>query len=118
ISMLFDTFIGFPSNAIVARITGTQFSLPLYSPLPSGVWQFLALTYDGGTNAMIYYGTEASPAKFMGVNNVGVQTVNFGTSGTLQIGNRLNGRNRAVSGWLDEFQFYTGTGDATFVENV
>ncbi len=67
---------------------------------------------------MIYYGTEASPAKLMCVNNVGVQTVNFGTSGTLQIGNRLNGRNRAVPGTLDEFRFYTGTGDANFVESI
>jgi len=118
ISMLFDTFTGFPSNAIVARVNGTQFSLPIYFPLPSGVWQFLALSYDGGTNAMIYYGTEASPAKLMAVNNIGVQTVNFGTSGTLQIGNRLNGRARALPGWLDEFRFYVGTANATSVESI
>jgi hypothetical protein len=118
IALLLNTAAGFPSNAIAARINATQFLLPMYSPLPSGVWQFLALTYDGGTNAMIYYGTEASPAKLMSVNNVGVQTVNFGTSGTLQIGNRLNTRNRALPGWLDEFQFYTGTASATDVENI
>jgi hypothetical protein len=118
ISMLFNTAAGFPSNAIAGRINGTQFTLPMYSPWPSGVWQYLAFTYDGGTNAMIYYGTEASPAKLMCVNNVGVQTVNFGTSGTLQIGNRLNGRARPVSGWLDEFRFYTGTADATKVESI
>src|SRR5205085_306951 len=118
ISMLFNTAAGFPSNAIAGRINTTQFTLPLYSPFPVGVWQFLAFTYDGGTNALIYYGTEASPAKLMAVNNVGAQTVNFGTSGTLQIGNRLNGRGRGVPGWLDEFRFYTGTASAADVENI
>jgi hypothetical protein len=118
IAMNFNTAAGFPSNCIVGRVNGGLVSLPMYSPFPAGVWQFLALTYDGGTNAMIYYGTEASPAKLMAVNNVGVQTINFGSGGTLQIGNRLNGRARGVPGWLDEFRFYTGTGDATFVENI
>jgi hypothetical protein len=118
ISMLFDTAAGFPSNTIVGRVNGNQFSTPIYFPFPVGVWQFLAFTYDGGTNAMIYYGTEASPAKLLAVNNVGAQTVNFGTSGTLQIGNRLNGRARGVPGWLDDFRFYTGTGDANFIESV
>src|SRR5262249_43065608 len=72
----------------------------------------------GNSNAIIYYGTAASPAKMMAVANVGAQTINFGASGTLQIGNRLNGRARGVAGWLDEFCFYTGTGDANFVESV
>src|SRR5258706_6261451 len=118
ISMLINTSPGFPSNSIAGRINGTQFSVPLYFPLPVGVWQFLAMTYDGGTNAMIYYGTEASPAKLLCVNNVGVQTVNLGPTGTLQIGNRLNGRARPIAGWLDDFRFYTGAGDATFVESL
>src|SRR5258708_5853116 len=118
ISMLFNTATGFPSNSIAARIDTTQFTLPIYFPFPVGVWQFVALTYDGSANAMIYYGTEASPAKLMCVNNVGLHNVNFGTSGTLQIGNRLNGRNRPVPGWVDEFRFYTGAGDATYVENI
>ena len=118
ISMLINTAAGFPSNSIAGRINGTQFTLPIYFPLPVGVWQFLAMTYDGATNAMIYYGTEASPAKLMCVNNVSVQTVNLGPTGNLQIGNRLNGRARGVPGWLDEFRFYTGTGNASFVENV
>jgi hypothetical protein len=118
ISMLFNTATGFPSNSIAGRINGTQFTTPLYFPFPVGVWQFLAFTYDGGTNATIYYGTEATPARLIAINNVGVQTVDFGTSGTLQIGNRLNGRARPVPGWIDEFRFYTGTADATFVENV
>lgn len=118
ISMLFDTATGFPSNTIVGRINANQFSIPLYYSYPVGVWQFVAFTYDGGTNAMIYYGTEASPAKLMAVNNVGVQTVDFGTSGTLQIGNRLNGRARPFPGWLDDFRFYTGMADANFIENI
>ena len=120
ISMLFNTAAGngFASNAIVGRINTTQFTVPLYSPMPLGVWQFLALTYDGTNNAMIYYGTEATPAKLMCINNIGAQTVNLGPTGTVQIGNRLNGRNRPIAGSLDEFRFYTGAADATFVENV
>ncbi|PWU13202.1 MAG: hypothetical protein C5B50_19780 [Verrucomicrobia bacterium] len=118
IAMNFNTAAGFPSNSIVGRVNGGTVSLPMYSPYPVGVWQFLALTYDGSANAIIYYGTEASPAKLMAVNNVGAQTINFGTSGTLQIGNRLNGRARAVPGWLDEFRFYAGAGDVNFVESI
>jgi hypothetical protein len=119
IAMNFNTAAGFPSNCIVGRVNGGTISLPMYSAFPRGVWQFLALTYDAGnSNAIIYYGTEASPAKLMAVNNVGAQTINFGTSGTLQIGNRLNGRARGVPGWLDEFHFYTGTGNASFIESI
>jgi hypothetical protein len=118
IALLINTGAGAVSNSIAGRINGTQFSAPIYYPLPTGVWGFLALTFDGAANAMIYYGTEASPAKLLCVNNIGAQTVSFGTSGTLQIGNRLNGRVRPFPGWLDEFRFYTGAGDATFVENI
>jgi len=122
ISMQYNTAAapaaGFPSNAIAGRINTSQFTLPLYYPLATNVWQFIAMTYDGGSNAIIYYGTEATPAKLMTVNNVGPQTVNFGPTGTLQIGNRLNGRARALPGWIDDFRFYTGTGNAAFIENI
>ncbi len=122
ISMQYNTAAapaaGFPSNSIAGRINTSQFTLPLYYPLATNVWQFIALTYDGGSNAIMYYGTEATPAKLMTVNNVGPQSVNFGPTGTLQIGNRLNGRNRPLPASIDDFRFYTGTGDANFVENV
>jgi hypothetical protein len=118
ISLQFVTASGFLSNNIVVHINTGTFNLPIYFPLPTGVWQFFALTYDGSANEMIYYGTEASPAKLIGVNNVGAQSVNFGTSGTLQIGNRLNSRNRPVPGWLDEFRFYIGAADANKVESI
>src|SRR5882724_7409479 len=122
IAMLINTAAapaaGFPSNAIAGRINTSQFSLPIYYPLATNVWQFVAMTYDGGSNAIIYYGTEASPAKLMCVNNVGPQTVNLGPTGTLQLGNRLNGRVRPLAGSIDEFRFYIGTGDANFVEGI
>lgn len=119
IGMLFNIAAGQLTNAIAARINTTQLALPIYNSLPTNVWQFVALVYDAGTsNALIYYGTEASPAKLLLVNNIGAQTVNFGTSGALQLGNRLNGRTRPFKGWLDDFRFYTGVADATFVENI
>jgi hypothetical protein len=119
IGVLFNIAAGQLTNAIAARINGTQLALPIYNSLPTNVWQFVALVYDAGTsNALMYYGTEASPAKLLLVNNIGAQTVNFGTSGALQLGNRLNGRTRPYKGLLDDFRFYTGAGDATFVENI
>jgi Carbohydrate binding module (family 6) len=119
IALLYNTGSGYFSNSIIGRINTTTFSLPIYYPIPTGLWQFIAVVYNAtNTTAMMYYGTEGSPAKLLCVNNVGVQTVNFGTAGTLQIGNRLNGRTRPVNGSIDEFRFYTGAGDATFVENI
>jgi len=122
ISMLFNTAAapsaGFPSNTIVGRIDGTQFTVPMYSAPAVGVWQFIAMTYDGASNAMLYMGTEASPAKLLTVNNIGAQAVNLGPTGTLQIGNRLNGRNRPLPASIDDFRFYVGTGNAAFIESI
>jgi hypothetical protein len=47
--------------------------------------------------------------------------VDFGSAGgtaNLILGNRPADRARAFDGWIDEFRFYTGTGDGTFVENL
>jgi len=130
ISLVLSTLVGASgqgtvSNSVMAVINGSaafaqsDVALPLYFPLPTGVWQFVAITYDSAnSNACMYYGTEASPAKLMTVNNIGAQTIDFGASGTLQIGNRLNGRNRPLPGWIDDFRFYVGAGDANFVESV
>jgi len=63
---------------------------------------------------MIYTGTEAKSGqkKLNGVGhtNYGAQTgsINFGTSGKLQIGNRLQpgrGPGRFLAGWVNEFRF-------------
>jgi hypothetical protein len=122
IAMLINTAAapsaGFPSNAIAGRINTSQFTVPIYYPLATNVWQFVAMTYDGGSNAIIYYGTEASPAKLLVVNNVGPQTVNLGPTANLQLGNRLNGRVRPLAGSIDDFRFYVGTGDVNFVEGI
>ncbi len=110
---------GTVSNSVMAVISGSDVALPLYFPLPTGVWQFVAITYDSAnSNACMYYGTEASPAKLMTVANIGAQTIDFGASGTLQIGNRLLNRSRAVPGWVDEFRFYIGAANADFIENI
>ena len=45
------------------------------------------------------------------------QTVPLGSAASLFLGNRLD-RARDFAGWIDDFRFYTGTGDSSFVESV
>lgn len=110
------------TNAIYARVNNSIISAPFYyNPLPTNVWMFLAVTYDGTNNARLYFGTEASPAKLIAIRSIGSQSVDFGSgggSGNFILGNRSTDRARAFDGWIDEFRFYTGAGDANFVENL
>ncbi len=116
ITLFFQT-----TNAIYGKINNSTFAAPLYfNPLPTNVWLFVAMVYDG-TNASLYYGTEASPAKLISIRSIGAQTVDFGSgggSGSLMLGNRSSDRTRAFDGWIDEFRFYTGSADATFIESL
>ena len=116
ISLYFQT-----TNVLYFKINNSIVSAPLYfNPLPTNVWLFVAATYDGTNNVRLYYGTEASPAKLVSIRSLGTQLVDYGSGGgaaTLMVGNRLD-RIRAFDGWVDEFRFYTGTGDATFIENL
>ena len=50
-------------------------------------------------------------------HGIGPQPVDFGGVGNLLVGNRVD-RTRCFSGWIDEVRFYTGSGDANFVENI
>jgi hypothetical protein len=107
------------TNVFYFRLNNSIISTPFYfNPLPTNVWLFAAVTYDGTNDAKIYFGTEASPAKLVSVRSIGQTNVNFGTSGSLMLGNRSNNRQRAFDGWLDEFRFYTGDASAAFVENI
>jgi hypothetical protein len=109
------------TNALYFKINNAIVSAPLYfNPLPTNVWLFVAATYDGTNDVRFYYGTEASPAKLVSIRSVGAQPVDLGSSGgsaNLMIGNRID-RTRAFDGWIDEFRFYTGNADATFIENL
>ena len=114
ISLYFQT-----TNAIYFKYNNSTIAAPIYyNPLPTNVWIFLALVYDGTNNAYIYMGTEASPAKLISVTGIGAQAVNFSTNANLLIGNRSTDRARGFSGWFDEVRFYTGNGDANFIENI
>ncbi len=111
------------TNSIYARINNSTVSAPFYvNPLPSNVWMFAAVTYDGTNNACIYFGTETTPARLIAITSVGLQPVDMGSgaggTGNLLLGNRPSDRTRAFDGWLDEFRFYKGDADAAFIENI
>jgi hypothetical protein len=110
----------FPQNSILLNLNNaSSVTAPIYYNFPTNVWLFVGLTYDSGSgNASIYLGSEASPAKLYSVKTIGPGTnFNFGSSATLSIGNRPTGA-RDFPGWIDDFRFYTGTGDANFIESV
>ena len=64
-------------------IVGNVFIYPaVYYNFPTNEWLFMALTYDSVSgNAIMYYGSEASPAKMYVKKNIGAGT-NFNFSGT------------------------------------
>lgn len=101
-------------------VIGTTFITPaVYYNYPTNEWLFMALTYDGNTgNACLYYGSEASPAKLYTVKNIGVG-LNFDFSGTpsFSLGDRPS-KGRSFPGWIDDARFYTGAGNAAFIENI
>ena len=80
-----------------------------------GTWLFLAATYDGA-NISIYLGSETTSAALISSTSA-ITNVNFRGSGALYIGNRQN-LQRSFDGWIDDVRFYTGIGDASFVETV
>lgn len=107
------------NNFLVFKMdNGPILSAPIYYQQPTNVWLFAAVTYDGTNNMKIYLGSETSPAKLVAIRSIGTYAVNFGTSGTLMIGNRISNRQRAFKGWIDEFQFYTGDASANFIESI
>jgi hypothetical protein len=122
IDMIINTGVSsvpnFPHNNVQLQLNGTIVPCPVYYDFPTNVWLFVGMTYDAVSgNACVYYGTEASPAKLYTVKTVAGQVFNYGTSATLALGNNLAG-NRGFQGKMGEFRFYTGTGDASLIENI
>ena len=119
---------GTPSDAGEANSIGLKFqtagqlyfqlgatTVPFSIYLQTNDWVFVAAVYDG-SSVSIYQGTDGAASTL--TTNVVVSTnVNFGSSGALYIGNRQDGQ-RSFDGLIDDFRFYTGAGDLTFVENV
>ncbi len=101
-------------------IVGSQFIYPaIYYNLPTNEWLFVALTYDSVSgNAIMYYGSEASPAKMYVVKNIGAGT-NFNFSGTpsFSVGDRPS-KGRSFPGWIGDSRFYTGTASPSFIESI
>ena len=90
-------------------------TVPFNINLQTNNWVFVAAVYDGAS-VSIYQGTDGAISTL--TTNVMVSTnVNFGSSGALYIGNRQDGQ-RSFDGLINDFRFYTGAGDVTFVENV
>jgi len=127
---LFALGAGTPSDTGAANSLGLKFqtSSQLYfqlgsitasatfaTNLPAGVWLFLAAVYDGA-NVTLYQGSETNAVSLIS-STAAVTNANFGSSGALYIGNRQD-RQRSFDGWISDFRFYTGSGDATFVESV
>jgi beta-galactosidase len=86
------------------------------SSLPTNTWIFLAMAYDG-TNVTLYEGTDLTSATLISTTAVAGQAVSLGSAASLFLGNRPD-RARCFAGWIDDFRFYDGVGDLSFVESV
>ena len=80
----------FPLNVIYfVTPNGNRVIAPIYYNFPTNEWLFVALTYDNvSSNACIYFGSEASPAKLYAVQTIAPFVVNMGSSGDFMLGNR------------------------------
>ncbi|MEI9960332.1 MAG: LamG-like jellyroll fold domain-containing protein [Limisphaerales bacterium] len=97
-------------------VNTVQATASFSSPLPVGNWIFIVMVYDGN-KITLYQGTDLTPATLISTTtNIG-QTVPLGSAGSLFICNRL-ARDRDFVGWADDFRFYIGAGDLSFVESV
>ena len=86
------------------------------SNLPTNTWMFVAMAYDG-TNITLYEGTDATSATLISTTAAANLTVPLGNAASVFLCNRLD-RARCFAGWFDDFRFYLGWGDASFVESV
>ncbi|MDR3460231.1 MAG: family 16 glycosylhydrolase [Verrucomicrobiae bacterium] len=97
-------------------VNGNQATAAFGSSLPLNSWIFVAMAYDG-TNVSLYEGSDLAPATLVSRTAVANQIVPFSSAASVDIGNRLN-RDRDFAGWIDDFRFYAGMADASYVEGV
>jgi len=97
-------------------VNGVQATATFASNLPTNSWVFLAMVYDGNT-VSLYEGTDLTQATLISTTSASGQTVPLGSAASLYLGNRP-ARDRVFAGWIDDFRFYTGSGDSSFVESV
>ncbi len=109
---------GFPLNAIYFIMPNGTVSAPIYYNFPTNEWLFVGLTYDSGSsNACIYFGSEASPAKLYAVRTIAPTVFNFGNSADFLLGNSIGGA-RSFQGRIGDFRFYTDAGSPSFIESI
>jgi hypothetical protein len=65
----------------------------------------------------LYEGSDVTPSTLISITAIAGQTVPLDSAASLFLGNRL-ARDRDFAGWIDDFRFYTGAGDSSFVESV
>jgi len=109
IGMKFQT-----SSQLYFQVGGLAASATFATNLPANTWLFVAAVYDGA-NLMLYQGSDTNSASL--ISTTASTNINFGTTAALYIGDRQN-LQRSFDGWLDDFRFYTGVGDANFVESI
>ena len=103
------------ANQLFFQVGATTATVTFSNNLPTNTWIFLAATYDG-TFINVYQGSETNSATLVNTTPASV-TTDFGQSGALYLGNRQNFQ-RSFDGWISDFRFYTGVGDANFVETI
>jgi hypothetical protein len=91
----------------------------LASPFPTNKWLFIAISYDG-TNCSMYYGSDTQTAQLIGTGLSPGRTITLSGAACLAIGNRHSGtaNARGFDGWINDFRFYAGAGNAAFVEGI
>ncbi|WP_050785596.1 family 16 glycosylhydrolase [Pedosphaera parvula] len=103
------------ANQLYFQLNGITVPATFPTNLPANTWVFVAAVYDGAS-VFLYEGTDTTPVSQV-ASAAAASPIDFGSNGSLYIGNRQN-RQRSFNGWVDDFRFYTGSGDLNFVESV
>jgi hypothetical protein len=96
-------------------------SFGLYN-MPSNVWQFLAMTYDGVT-LDAYAGSTTNSVALVSSIPFPAGTVTLGNSWILLLGNTYTGATvgsqvRSLQGYLDDVRFYLGAAPSNALETI
>lgn len=112
----------FQQNNQIAFQFGTDnptFQPALPAPYPANKWIFVAIVYDN-TNFYMYSGSDTETAQLIGSASSPNRSIALSGSACLALGNRRSAttNTRGLNGWLNDFRFYNGAGDAAFVESI
>ena len=103
-------------NGLVLGLNGNQPSLANFVTYP-GQWTFVAMTYDS-TTLSLYTGSAGAPATLIySTTNYPGQTMNFGSAGSLLIGNSA-AQTKGVDAWFGDFRFYVVAAGTNLLESI